>query len=165
MTNLNKYLGKRSPNTTPPQYFTPNRTVVNNMVWCFASWLCILAKLAKVAAVGFDQGTFQIAETSSGQPVCGLDQPSYVLWKIRSKIECSLRCLHDEGCMAVNYLANHRSCALFVRQLVSTNIRGDCQLALVRSQVKYSVLTYTGEYYFHSGRETITSLDGAEIRG
>ena len=79
---------------------------------------------------------FRLMESGSGQPMCPLDQPSYVVEHVNSKIECCMRCLQNVDCQAINFLADVGRCEMFefpVKMTSESESRAEnCHLAVVR---------------------------------
>ena len=122
---------------------------LNTMAMVSGILFVILVTLSEIPAVIQYQGNFRSVKTSSGQPVCSVDQPTYVVENVRSMVECSMRCLCDKDCTAVNYLASIQSCAVFnaTVQLYSPSDRIDCQLSLVNITINVlSKILYSTQF-------------------
>ena len=104
----------------------------------FAIYLLISVAAANSnnPVVKANDGKLQLIRSGSGQPICALDQPSYLVEHVKSKIECCVRCLQNVDCQAINFLADVGLCELFEFQIQMTSESvsnaENCQLAVVR---------------------------------
>ena len=108
------------------------------------------------------QTKFKVIKNSSGGNVCSTEIPYYqVISKVRSKVECTLRCLDSPFCHGVNWNKETYTCEIYLHHPSAFGIKTGCTYY---STGKWNMYCFVSPFTVRSSTQIRTGISSSLLK-